>query len=150
MCVLCLQTLLGRDNLLSTLARLLRDDGLKSLELATAIAGCFYACSCLKQLHRLLLDNQVRGTADMSCCCSSKRSAVHTHTTPYMLAASQVVHAPSCMLPHRLLPPAVHEVHEPQLSSTQLVASCSQNSMQQQHQHCCLPLSVGPDSMCCV
>eukprot|EP00775_Hariotina_reticulata_P002316 gene2316-2624_t len=54
-----LEPLLERDNLLSTLARLLREDGMKSLELATAIAGCFFACSCFKQLHRVLLDNQV-------------------------------------------------------------------------------------------
>lgn len=54
-----MQALLERDNLLSTLARLLREDGLKSLDLATAIAGCFFACSCLQQLHKLLLENQV-------------------------------------------------------------------------------------------
>lgn len=55
-----LQVLLSRETLLSTLARLLREDGPRSLDMATAVAGCFYACSCIKELHRQLLDNQVR------------------------------------------------------------------------------------------
>ena len=54
------QALLSRETLLSTLARLLREDGPRSLEMATAVAGCFYACSCIKEMHRQLLDNQVR------------------------------------------------------------------------------------------
>jgi hypothetical protein len=53
------QALLSRETLLSTLARLLREDGPRSLDMATAVAGCFYACSCVKELHRQLLDNQV-------------------------------------------------------------------------------------------
>lgn len=57
--LLCTQVLLSRETLLSTLARLLREDGPRSLEMATAVAGCFYACSCVKELHRQLLDNQV-------------------------------------------------------------------------------------------
>jgi hypothetical protein len=57
-----LQSLLSRDTLLPTLARVLREDGMKSLELATAVAGCFLACSSLAQLHKLLLENQVRGS----------------------------------------------------------------------------------------
>jgi hypothetical protein len=60
------QALLSRDSLLPTLARVLREDGMKSLELATAIAGCFLACSSLAQLHKLLLENQVRG--GLVCC----------------------------------------------------------------------------------
>jgi hypothetical protein len=55
-----LQALLVRETLLSTLARLLREDGPRSLDMATAVAGCFYACSCIKDLHRQLLDLQVR------------------------------------------------------------------------------------------
>lgn len=58
-CCLCTQALLSRETLLSTLARLLREDGPRSLEMAAAVAGCFYACSCIKELHRQLLDNQV-------------------------------------------------------------------------------------------
>lgn len=54
------QALLSRETLLSTLARLLREDGPRSLDMAMAVAGCFYACSCVKELHRQLLDNQVR------------------------------------------------------------------------------------------
>ncbi len=57
------QALLSRETLLSTLARLLREDGPRSLDMAMAVAGCFYACSCIKELHRQLLDNQV-----CSCC----------------------------------------------------------------------------------
>lgn len=59
-----LQALLARETLLSTLARLLREDGPRSLDMATAVAGCFYACSCVKDLHRQLLDNQVRSFQD--------------------------------------------------------------------------------------
>ncbi|KAF6257067.1 kinesin-associated protein-domain-containing protein [Scenedesmus sp. NREL 46B-D3] len=54
-----LPPLLSRDSLLPSLSRLLREDGLKSLELATAVAGCFLACSSLAQLHKLLLENQL-------------------------------------------------------------------------------------------
>ncbi|WIA24018.1 hypothetical protein OEZ85_013641 [Tetradesmus obliquus] len=54
-----LEALLSRETLLPTLARVLREDGVKSLELATAVAGCFLACSSLAQLHKLLLENQV-------------------------------------------------------------------------------------------
>jgi hypothetical protein len=55
----CIQSLLSHDTLLPTLARVLREDGMKSLELATAVAGCFLCCSSLAQLHKLLLENQV-------------------------------------------------------------------------------------------
>jgi hypothetical protein len=40
---------------------------MKSLELATAVAGCFLACSSLAQLHKLLLENQVRRVEAAGC-----------------------------------------------------------------------------------
>lgn len=96
--MLCLQPLLGRDNLLSTLARLLREDGLKSLELATAIAGCFFACSCFKQLHRVLLDNQVTGAAHQGALLAAQRLLIESHNL-YMLAVHEhVMLYPFCML----------------------------------------------------
>lgn len=54
------QELLGRETLVATLARVLREDGRRSLELATSLTGAFWALSVLAPLHRALLEQQVR------------------------------------------------------------------------------------------
>ncbi len=61
-----MQALLSRDSLLGILARLLREDGRKSLELAGALASCFYCLSAFSQLQRPLLDHQVRLHASLA------------------------------------------------------------------------------------
>jgi hypothetical protein len=55
------QELLGRETLVATLARVLREDGRRSLELATSLTGAFWALSVLAPLHRALLEQQVGG-----------------------------------------------------------------------------------------
>lgn len=53
------QALYVHASLLPTLARLLREDGRRSLELSAAVAGAFYALSCARQLHRPIGELQV-------------------------------------------------------------------------------------------
>lgn len=50
----CMQVLLSQQSLLPTLARLLREDGRRSLAMAGAVAGAFYCLSCMRQLHQTI------------------------------------------------------------------------------------------------
>ncbi|KAI8472723.1 MAG: kinesin-associated protein-domain-containing protein [Monoraphidium minutum] len=53
------EALLSHPSLLPTLARLLREDGRRSLELAAAVAACFYSLSTMRQLHHVVGELQV-------------------------------------------------------------------------------------------
>jgi hypothetical protein len=44
-----------------TLARLLREDGRKSVDLATNIISVFFAFSNFSQFHQVILENQLVG-----------------------------------------------------------------------------------------
>lgn len=59
LCCTLSQALVAYESLLPTLARVLREDGKRSLELATNLVSAFYCCSALRQLHALISDNQV-------------------------------------------------------------------------------------------
>lgn len=53
------QVLRTHASLLPSLARLLREDGRRSLELSANVAGVFFALSCGRQLHRTIGELQV-------------------------------------------------------------------------------------------
>ena len=54
-----LQALLLHPSLVPTLARLLREDGRRSLELAAAVAGVFHVMSTMSHLHAVVSELQV-------------------------------------------------------------------------------------------
>ena len=54
-----LEPLLSHATLLPTLARVLRDDGKRSVELCIAIQSVWLVLSNFSQFHQLLIDNQV-------------------------------------------------------------------------------------------
>jgi len=54
-----IQSLLSHHSLLPTLARVLREDGKRSLELAAALATVFYTVSSVRQLHSQIGELQV-------------------------------------------------------------------------------------------
>jgi hypothetical protein len=53
------QVLQAHASLLPSLARLLREDGRRSLELSASVAAVFFALSCDRQLHRTIGELQV-------------------------------------------------------------------------------------------
>jgi hypothetical protein len=59
-----LPVLLGHDTLVQTLARVLREEGRKSVDLATNVVSVFFAFSNYTQFHAAILENQM-GDATM-------------------------------------------------------------------------------------
>ena len=59
-----LPMLLGHDTLVQTLARVLREEGRKSVDLATNVVSVFFAFSNYSQFHPAILENQM-GDATM-------------------------------------------------------------------------------------
>ena len=53
------QTLLSHETLLQTLARVLREDGKRSIDLCTNIISVFFSVSNFTQFHALIMQNQV-------------------------------------------------------------------------------------------
>jgi hypothetical protein len=56
-----LESLLAHETVVQTLARLLREDGRKSVDLATNIISVFFAFSNFSQFHQVILENQLVG-----------------------------------------------------------------------------------------
>jgi hypothetical protein len=52
---------------LQTLARIMREDMKKSIDLCINVVSVFFAVSNFSQLHQLIMDNQVRVHAQMMC-----------------------------------------------------------------------------------
>ena len=54
-----LESLLAHETVVQTLARVLREDGRKSVDLATNIIGVFFSFSNFSQFHQVILENQM-------------------------------------------------------------------------------------------
>lgn len=54
-----LEPLVGHPSLLSTLGRVLRDEGKRSVELSTHVVSAFFALSSFSQFHPLILEQQI-------------------------------------------------------------------------------------------
>ncbi len=52
--------LLSHESLLQTLARIMREDMKKSIDLCINIVSVFFSISNFSQFHQLIMDNQVR------------------------------------------------------------------------------------------
>lgn len=59
------QTLLSHETLLQTLARMLREDGKRSIDLCTNIISVYFSISNFSQFHGLIMQNQARARACM-------------------------------------------------------------------------------------
>ncbi len=73
------QTLLSHDTLLQTLARVLREDGKRSIDLCTNIISVFFSVSNFTQFHSLIMQNQV---TPRRCHSSMRPRAPATAQTP--------------------------------------------------------------------
>lgn len=54
-----LEALLAHETVMQTIARVLREDGRKSIDLATNIISVFFAFSNFSQFHKVILENQM-------------------------------------------------------------------------------------------
>jgi hypothetical protein len=72
-----LQALLGHPSLLSVLARVLKEDGRRSLALAHSLVSCFACCALFTPLHDTVMQHQVRDTG----AASQRKQAHGKHAT---------------------------------------------------------------------